>query len=144
MAQFPLSTIWHIFFRPPSLLMWLQRKIVYLSCLGLIQGRPHHNLSQQALWWSFWPRRKILHALLCAQQPTHPYRLCCAGGKNPACGVPSHQFTSGYRKFWAKVRPSNPQPLVERDKQYSQHACREHLRPLPLEKITIEVSPDGR
>ena len=34
--------------------------------------------------------------------------------------------------------------MVERDGQYSRHACREHLRPPSPEQVAGEVSSDGR
>ena len=69
---------------------------------------------------------KPLNPLACAQQPPHIFKSCHAGGKGPSHGVPSHKFTSGYRKLIAKGIPYNPLPLTDRDGYYSRHACCEH------------------
>ena len=34
-------------------------------------------------------------------------------------------------------------PLVERSGQYSQHVCREKLRPIPPEQVSVKAPPDS-
>ena len=47
----------------------------------------HHESSQRAPWWVFWPCRQILHPLACVRRPPHIFRSCRAVGKIPAWGV---------------------------------------------------------